>query len=39
MHADLLIGLIKHLEKDANRKAFPMLDNLKAHRADKVGNG
>lgn len=36
MHADLLIDFFKRLVKDANRKVFVILDNLRVHHARKV---
>jgi transposase len=36
MHADLLIDFFKRLIKDADRKVFLILDNLKVHHARKV---
>jgi len=36
MHADLLIDFFKRLIKDADRKLFLILDNLKVHHARKV---
>lgn len=36
MHADLLIDFFKRLVKDANRKVFLILDNLRVHHARKV---
>lgn len=36
MHADLLIHFFRRLVKDADRKVFLILGNLKVHRARKV---
>jgi transposase len=36
MHADLLTDFFKRLIKDADRKVFVILDNLKVHHARKV---
>lgn len=36
MHADILIDYFKRLLKDAKRKVFLILGNLKVHRAQNV---